>query len=101
VDGSSTSTEAERTGRQWGGPELGEAGMRVVATVGLDIAKSVFQVHGIDAAGERRCSPPTRARPAKRSPEAIWRQIAALVATQNLGPQGLGEDLFDRAQAAP
>ena len=26
--------------------------MQVVATVGLDIAKSVFQVHGIDAAGQ-------------------------------------------------
>jgi transposase len=26
--------------------------MRTVSTIGLDIAKSVFQVHGIDAAGE-------------------------------------------------
>ena len=26
--------------------------MEQVATVGLDIAKSVFQVHGVDAAGE-------------------------------------------------
>ena len=26
--------------------------MQVVTTVGLDIAKSVFQVHGIDAAGQ-------------------------------------------------
>ena len=25
--------------------------MQVVTTVGLDIAKSVFQVHGVDAAG--------------------------------------------------
>jgi len=26
--------------------------MEKIATVGLDIAKSVFQVHGVDAAGE-------------------------------------------------
>ena len=26
--------------------------MQAVTTVGLDIAKSVFQVHGIDAAGQ-------------------------------------------------
>jgi transposase len=25
--------------------------MQVIATIGLDIAKSVFQVHGVDAAG--------------------------------------------------
>jgi len=26
--------------------------MQTVATIGLDIAKSVFQVHGVDAAGQ-------------------------------------------------
>ena len=26
--------------------------MRAVTTIGLDIAKSVFQVHGVDAAGQ-------------------------------------------------
>ena len=26
--------------------------MQVVTTIGLDIAKSVFQVHGVDSAGE-------------------------------------------------
>ena len=26
--------------------------MQTVTTIGLDIAKSVFQVHGVDAAGE-------------------------------------------------
>ena len=26
--------------------------MQTVTTIGLDIAKSVFQVHGIDAAGQ-------------------------------------------------
>ena len=32
--------------------------MGTITTIGLDIAKSVFQVHGIDATGElrgRRC----------------------------------------------
>ncbi len=27
--------------------------MQTVTTIGLDIAKSVFQLHGIDAAGQR------------------------------------------------
>ena len=26
--------------------------MREVSTIGLDLAKNVFQVHGVDAAGE-------------------------------------------------
>jgi transposase len=26
--------------------------MQTVSTIGLDIAKSVFQVHGVDAAGQ-------------------------------------------------
>jgi transposase len=26
--------------------------MQSIATIGLDIAKSVFQVHGVDAAGQ-------------------------------------------------
>jgi transposase len=26
--------------------------MQMITTIGLDIAKSVFQVHGIDAAGQ-------------------------------------------------
>jgi len=26
--------------------------MRTITTIGLDIAKSVFQVHGVDAAGK-------------------------------------------------
>src|SRR6476619_3039357 len=30
----------------------GSPNMQVVRTVGLDIAKSVFQVHGVDAAGQ-------------------------------------------------
>jgi hypothetical protein len=34
-----------------GDRESGEPGMQVVRTIGLDIAKSVFQIHGVDAAG--------------------------------------------------
>jgi transposase len=30
-------------------PQLEEPSMQTVTTIGLDIAKSVFQVHGIDA----------------------------------------------------
>jgi transposase len=26
--------------------------MQLISTIGLDIAKSVFQVHGVDAAGQ-------------------------------------------------
>ena len=33
-------------------PQLEEQNMQTVTTIGLDIAKSVFQVHGIDAAGQ-------------------------------------------------
>jgi hypothetical protein len=29
--------------------------MRAIATIGLGIAKSVFQVHGVDAAGQVAC----------------------------------------------
>jgi transposase len=35
-----------------GSPDLEELSMQSVTTIGLDIAKSVFQVHGVDAAGE-------------------------------------------------
>lgn len=34
------------------GLELEETTMDNATTIGLDIAKSVFQVHGVDAAGE-------------------------------------------------
>ena len=35
--------------------------MRAAATIGLDIAKSVFQVHGIDAEGKGAHPPSTEA----------------------------------------
>ena len=30
--------------------------MQSISTIGFDIAKSVFQVHGVDAAGQGRCA---------------------------------------------
>src|SRR5258705_3020599 len=33
-------------------PDSEELAMQMITTIGLDIAKSVFQVHGVDAAGE-------------------------------------------------
>ena len=33
--------------------------MQTVTTIGLDIAKSVFQVHGVDAAGQVVTATPT------------------------------------------
>jgi len=42
VDGSSTGTRVP----------VEEPAIQTVTTIGLDIAKSVFQVHGVDAAGQ-------------------------------------------------
>src|SRR5580765_6335056 len=33
-------------------PRFGGASMQTITTIGLDIAKSVFQVHGVDATGQ-------------------------------------------------
>jgi hypothetical protein len=43
--------------------------MQTVTTIGLDIAKSVFQVHGVDAAGQVviRYSTPVRSASNSRS----------------------------------
>jgi transposase len=35
--------------------------MQTITTIGLDIAKSVFQVHGVDAAGQGGYPPPVEA----------------------------------------
>ena len=35
--------------------------MQTVTTIGLDIAKSVFQVHGVDAGGRGGHPPPVEA----------------------------------------
>ena len=35
--------------------------MQAITTIGLDIAKSVFQIHGVDAAGNVNCSAPAQA----------------------------------------
>ena len=55
--------------------------MQTITTIGLDIAKSVFQVHGVDAAGypppvEAPLCPgvlPEAAAVSGRHAEAIWR----------------------------
>jgi hypothetical protein len=41
--------------------------MQSITTIGLDIAKSAFQVHGVDAAGQdiQPASPDTAVQPAK------------------------------------
>jgi hypothetical protein len=53
VDGSSTGTTVPRTWRPFkGSHDSEELPMQSIATIGLDIAKSVFQVHGVDAAGQ-------------------------------------------------
>src|SRR5258707_12511175 len=36
--------------------------MQAVTTIGLDIAKSVFQIHGVDAAGNVICRPKVKRR---------------------------------------
>ena len=52
VDGSSTGTRVPRMGALLRLPRSRGATMQTITTIGLDIAKSVFQVHGVDAAGE-------------------------------------------------
>ncbi len=52
VDGSSTGTWVPRMWVLLRLPRFGGASMQAVTTIGLDIAKSVFQVHGIDAEGK-------------------------------------------------
>ena len=49
VDGSSTGTKVPRSGPSH---DSEEQPMQSISTIGLDIAKSVFQVHGVDAAGQ-------------------------------------------------
>ena len=51
-----------------------EPSMEQVITIGLDLAKNVFQVHGIDAAGKVLVRRQLRRR---RCPAVFWR-IAAL-----------------------
>ena len=52
VDGSSTRQVSVRgSGGCWGSHDWDELSVQTVTTIGVDIAKSVFQVHGFDAAG--------------------------------------------------
>ena len=46
--------------------------MQTIKTIGLDIAKSVFQVHGVDAAGQVV----TRQRLARRRVLAFFEKLA-------------------------
>ena len=55
--------------------------MQTVSTIGLDIAKSVFQVHGIDAAGQVVIR-----RQLKASISALVDEAQALT-TAKLGPR--------------
>src|SRR5271166_3105019 len=48
----STGAEAPRKWLPMRQPRFGGSHMKTVTVIGLDIAKSVFQVHGIDAAGK-------------------------------------------------
>jgi hypothetical protein len=34
------------------GPHLGEQQMVEITTIGLDLAKNIFQIHGIDVTGQ-------------------------------------------------
>ena len=52
VDGSSTGTRVPSKWALLGHPMIRRSqGMQTITTIGLDIAKSVFQVHGVDADG--------------------------------------------------
>src|SRR5262249_6107789 len=51
VDGSSTGTQVPWMWVLLRPHDSEEPHMQTVTTIGLDIAKSVFQVHGVDAAG--------------------------------------------------
>jgi hypothetical protein len=67
VDGSSTGTRVPRIWVLLKAHDSNEPIMQTITTIGLDIAKSVFQVHGVDAQGKvivrRQLKRPTRSRP--------------------------------------
>jgi hypothetical protein len=53
LDGSSPARECHRGGGLKAAPHVSEElPMQTVTTIGFDIVKSVFQVHGVDAAGQ-------------------------------------------------
>ena len=61
VDGSSTGTSVPWKWRLFRLHDSEEQAMQTITTIGLDIAKSVFQVHGVDAAGQGGHPPPVEA----------------------------------------
>ena len=52
VDGSSTGTRVPKMGAPISSHDSEELAMQAITTIGLDIAKSVFQVHGVDTTGQ-------------------------------------------------
>jgi transposase len=67
--------------------------MQSIKTIGLDIAKSVFQVHGVDAAGQvvvrrqlkRRAVLAFFQKAARKDPQILRRSAAARQSTQAEG----------------
>jgi hypothetical protein len=52
VDGSSTGTRVPKKWALFKAHESEELPMQTALTIGLDIAKSIFQVHGVDGGGQ-------------------------------------------------
>ena len=70
--------------------------MKPVATIGLDIAKSVFQVHGVDAAGQVVVRHQTNLVPKGfEFPRPVMRVAASLDSNKT------GLELFEKRQYTP
>jgi hypothetical protein len=61
--------------------------MQAVTTIGLDIAKSVFQVHGVDAAGWARLH--RKARPVSGLHLRLFAHVPTTARRGRLGVEGL------------
>ena len=57
--------------------------MQSISTIGLDIAKSVFQVHGLDAAGQAVLRRQLRRRQSQIGLAHRQRQLAQIIAAFN------------------
>ena len=55
-------------------PQAEEPPMSELVTVGIDLAKSIFQIHGVDESGRVLVPSPTPSKPAAR----VLREAAAL-----------------------
>ena len=67
--------------------------MQAVTTIGLDIAKSVFQVHGVDAAGQVLIRPPVEA---SRRPGVLPETASMSGWDQSSRPFGCKQQMFGR-----